>query len=117
MYASRSLATLERKYSQTEKEALVIVWGCERMRIHLIGIDFELLTDHGPLQFIFSSRSKISARVERWVLRLQPFKYIVRYIPGPQNIADSLSCLIPEHCVKSSHLDIPFACNCDVIVE
>lgn len=46
MYASRSLTTLERKYSQTEKEALAIVWACERLHMYLIGIDFELLTDH-----------------------------------------------------------------------
>jgi hypothetical protein len=53
LYASRSLTPIERKYSQTEKEALSIVWACERLRMYLIGINFELLTDHKALEFLF----------------------------------------------------------------
>lgn len=95
-YASRSLTAIERKYSQTEREALGLVWACERFHMYLIGHDFELLTDHRPLQFIFSPKSKPCARVERWMLRMQPYKYTVRYIPGSENIADSLSRLLSE---------------------
>lgn len=90
-YVSRSLTDIERKYSQTEREALAIVWACERLHMYLIGMDFELLTDHKALEFIFSPKSKPSARVERWVLRLQPFRYKVKHIPGSKNVADSLS--------------------------
>jgi hypothetical protein len=59
--------------------------------MYLIGHDFELLTDHRSLQFIFSPKSKPCARVERWMLRMQPYKYTVRYIQGSENIADALS--------------------------
>ena len=102
LYASRTLTEIERKYSQTEKEALAIVWSCERLHMYLIGTEFELLTDHAPLQFIFSPNSKPCARVERWMLRLQPFTYVVKHIPGHSNIADPLSRLVPDRaCSKN----------------
>ena len=93
-YASRSLSDVERRYSQTEKEALACVWACERFHMYVYGIDFLLETDHKPLEFIYSKRSKPSARIERWVLRLQSYSFRVQYKPGKQNIADSLSRLV-----------------------
>ena len=95
-YASRSLTDVERRYSQTEKEALALVWACERFHLYLYGVKFEIVTDHKPLEAIYSPRSKPSARIERWMLRLQPYTYKVKHIPGPKNIADSLSRLFKE---------------------
>ena len=78
--ASRSLSDTERRYSQTEKETLAIVWSCERFHAYLYGSKFELLTDHKRLECIFSSKSKTCARVERWLPRMQPYKFSVTYI-------------------------------------
>ena len=103
MYASRSLTDVERRYSQTEKEALGLVWGCERFRMYLIGTQFELWTDHRPLECIFAPKSKPSARIERWVLRLQSFNYTVKYISGNRNVADSLSRLLPDSVPKETN--------------
>lgn len=105
-YASRSLSDVEKKYSQTEKEALGIVWACERFHLYLYGCDFELLTDHKPLEFIYSSRSKPCARIERWILRLQPYRYKVVHIAGTSNIADALSRLLDKNeCERECDLD------------
>ena len=90
-YASRALTGVERRYSQTEREALGLVWECERFNMYLYGMEFILLTDHKPLETIYSTSSRNSARKERWVLRLQPYRFRVRYAPGKQNITDSLS--------------------------
>ena len=93
-YPSRNLTEVERRYSQTEKEALALVWACERFNIYVYGRKFELETDHKPLECIFGRLSKPSARMERWVLRLQGYDYRVVYRPGKANIADSLSRVI-----------------------
>ena len=47
-YASTSLTDVEKRYSHTEKEALGIVWACERLHVYLYGTDFKLLTDYNP---------------------------------------------------------------------
>ena len=90
-YASRNLTDIERRYSQTEKEGLALVWACERFNLYVYGREFELETDHKPLQYIYNASSKPSARLERWVLRLQGYNFKVVYRPGKTNIADALS--------------------------
>lgn len=100
-FASKSLSQTERRYSQTEKESLALVWGVERFYYYLAGIEFELVTDHKPLEAIFKPTSKPPARIERWVLRLQSFKFKVIYQAGKYNIADSLSRLCKtENCMS-----------------
>lgn len=34
-YASRALSNVERCYSQTEREALAIVWSCEHFHVYI----------------------------------------------------------------------------------
>ena len=43
-YVSRALSDVERRYSQTEKEALAIVWAIERLHIYIYGKHFSLFT-------------------------------------------------------------------------
>lgn len=76
-FASKSLTKTEKRYCQTEKEALAAVWGVERFQMYLLGKRFVLITDCKALEFLFTARSKPCARIERWVLRLQAFDYTV----------------------------------------
>ena len=48
-------------------------WGCEKYHLYLYGRPFDPITDHKTLEFIYSMKSKPSSRLERWVLRLQPY--------------------------------------------
>ena len=77
-YACRSLTDTESRYSQTEKQALALVWACEKFHPYVYGVPFDLVTDHKPLEVIYGPRSKACARIERWVLRMQPYKFKVK---------------------------------------
>lgn len=90
-FASKALTDTERRYCQTEKEALAIVWGVERFQYYLLGRSFDIFTDCKALSFLFSKRSKPCSRIERWVLRLQAFEYRIVFMSGKNNVADALS--------------------------
>ena len=101
-YASRSLSPTEQRYSQTEREALAAVWGCEKFHMYLIGTSFELITDHKALEMIYSPKSKPPTRIERWALRLQQYEYKVIYKRGAENPAGVLSRMpLPSHQFQS----------------
>ena len=91
-YKSRTLSDVECRYSQAEREALCIVWGCECFQLYLHGTPFEIVTDHKPLELIFNNpNSKPPSRIERCGLRIQPYDFTVVYKPGVSNIAGYLS--------------------------
>ena len=105
-YASRSLSQVERRYSQTEKEALALVWACKRFNLYLYGLQtFDLVTDHEALKVIYSRGSKPSARIELWVLRLQPYNYKGCCVKSRDNIADALSRLTKIPASRNSRYD------------
>lgn len=55
-FASKSLTETERRYCQTEKEALALVWCVERFQYYLLGKKFDLVTDCKVLELLFSKR-------------------------------------------------------------
>ncbi|XP_049275515.1 uncharacterized protein LOC119372299 isoform X3 [Rhipicephalus sanguineus] len=48
-YASRALTETQQRYSQIEKEAMAVVFGCERFNHFVYGRQFIAETDHRPL--------------------------------------------------------------------
>lgn len=79
--ASKALTPAERKYPQTQKEALAMVWGVERFSVYLLNIAFTIRTDAESNEFIFGGSHRIGkravSRAEAWALRLQPYNFKV----------------------------------------
>lgn len=103
-YASRSLSSVETRYSQIERESLAILFAIERFRMYLYGVKFTVKTDHKPLVTMFSSINKhLPPRIERWVMKLIPYNYNVEYQPGQHNSADFLSRSNPSPTTDKCH--------------
>ena len=94
-YASRTLNTAERGYSQIEKEALSIIFGLQKFYQYLYGHFFTLVTDHKPLLALFSPVKGIpqfsANRLRRWAIILSNFNYQIEYVKSEDNIADCFS--------------------------
>ena len=88
-YASRSLSPVESRYSQLEREALAVHWAIKRFHLYLFGKNFTVVSDHKPLLPMFNKpSSKPPARIERWILNLQQYRFTVKYELGKDNPAD-----------------------------
>lgn len=105
-YASRTLTTSERNYSQLEREALSLVFGIKRFHQFLYGREFELLTDHKPLTTILGPKTGVpplaAARLQRWALLLSAYRYTIKYkATKAHGNADGLSRLPMESASSS----------------
>ena len=87
---SRSLSEVETRCSQTEREALAVVWACEHYHYCVYDRHITIITDHKPLEVLLSTSSRPPPRIQRWMLRLQAYDYNIRYAPGSKNAADIL---------------------------
>lgn len=96
-YASRSLNSAEKQYSQIQKEATAIVFGVRKYHQYLYGRaePFILRTDHKPLISIFHPDKgipEVSAnRLQRYALFLSAYNYLIEYVCSADNTADYLS--------------------------
>ena len=53
-FASRTLNSAERNYSNIEREALSIVFGLDKFRNFLLGVKFTIRNDQKPLHKLFA---------------------------------------------------------------
>ena len=91
-YASSPLTSTQSRYPQIDREALSIYWAIKRFHLFVYGTEFKVITDHKPLVSLFNNpSSKPSARIERWLLDLQQYRFAVEYRPGALNPADYAS--------------------------
>ena len=90
-YASKKLLPREKNYSTIEKECLGIIWGIEKFRKYLYGVEFLLETDHKPLSYLQTAKV-LNPRIMHWAMRLQPYSFRIVAIRGQDNLgADYLS--------------------------
>ena len=90
-YSSRKLSSLEKRYSIYEREALAVVYGCEKFRCFLEHKEFVVHTDSEALSWL-RKRPHQLGRIGRWVMRLSPFKFSLVHVRGTLNAAaDALS--------------------------
>lgn len=85
----------ELNWSTIEQEASAIIKAVDKYRYLLEGPKgFLLFTDHKNLVYIFGERdnSGLSAKLQRWAMRLASFRYVIYHIDGDLNVwADLLS--------------------------
>ena len=87
-FASRYLNDAEKKYSVGELELLAVVWGLERFRFHLYGKQVQLFSDHQALEPLLKKNKinkQYSARLTRWLDRLNHFDITLKYTAGKES--------------------------------
>lgn len=95
-YASRTLNSAEKSYSQLDKEALAIYFGVTKNHQYLYGRRFAIRTDHKPLAYIFGPKIGIpqtaASRLQRYAARLAAYDFTVEWVSSANNApADCLS--------------------------
>ena len=85
-YASRTVTTAKKNYSQLEKEVLAVVYEVSKFHYYLYGRHFIIQSDHQPLSYLFSNSKAISpttsSRIKHWPLTLSTYSYTITHKPG-----------------------------------
>lgn len=113
-YASASLSQAQQAYSQIEKELLAILFGCTKFHQYIYGRNATVETDHKPIVSLFKKPIfSIPARLQRIMLRLQPYDINIVYKPGKYlYVADTLSrCALAENALTDLEDDIDLQVN------
>ena len=101
-YISHQLNETQQRWPIIEKEAYAIVYCVQKFRPYLLGSKFTIMTDHKPLQHLFTSEMK-NAKIQRWAILLDEYGGDVSYIRGSQNVvADALSRFGPGKMTRES---------------
>jgi hypothetical protein len=104
-FHSRAFNPAEKNYPTHDKEMLAIIDCLKKFRPQLMGIKFDILTDHSPLTH-WKTQKDLSARQIRWNEALSQFNAEIRHIPGITNsAADALSC----YPYVQTHDEVPIA--------
>jgi len=97
-FISHKFSAQATRWSTIEQEAFGIFYAVQKLAYYLMGKEFVIETDHNNL--LWMERSKV-AKIIRWRLYLQSFRFKIRHIAGKKNlVADWLSRLYEEDISK-----------------
>ena len=103
-YASKAFSKTQTRYSAAKREFLTIVLLTRHFRRYFLGRMFTIVTDHPALQWRHNLRD-LDELTARWLEKLAPFDYEVRYKPVKSiGHADGLS-RISQAKVQIIHYD------------
>lgn len=89
-FCSRILNQSEQRYSTVQKECLAILFTLKKFRHYLLGVSFDIFTDHKPLIWLHEQR--LDGMLGRWALAIQEFDFKMNHISGKDNIlADAVT--------------------------
>ncbi|OWZ01011.1 hypothetical protein PHMEG_00027680, partial [Phytophthora megakarya] len=102
-----------------EKEALPIVIACDKLDYLLLRPKpFRMYCDHRNLIHVFapheSVKKHIKGKLFRWSMKLMNFRYVVEYVPGPDNVwADMISRWAGNHPPAATLKRLKVVGSCD----
>ena len=109
-HASKTLSSTQQRYSQTEREALSIIYGVKKFYQYLHGRKFTSITDHKRLVSIFSPNKNLPTmtvqRLQRYALTLMAYQFDIQYkMTSEHGIAHGLSRLTTSSDRKFDELE------------
>ena len=90
-YAKTQMSPVEKKYTTTEREALLLVYTCKKFQHYLFRYQIVFHTDHNFLKYLVYEPDLFRS-IAKWILLLQEINYevVVKFEKSNSN-ADFLS--------------------------
>ncbi|GBG64846.1 hypothetical protein CBR_g48314 [Chara braunii] len=106
-FESRTLNSVERRYSQFKKEVLAILHCLKTFQAYIFGRRFILRINPTNVVGALKNYKPIDPTVGRWIGFIWQFDYKVERIVGLRNMADGLSrvCITPEGVEDTEPID------------
>ena len=96
-FCSKKLTQNELNWHVAEKEAYAVIYALEKWERFIMGHHNTIYTDAKNLESLFNKSRCHKNRLWRWALRVSPFSFTAKYIPGKDNpLADYLSRDLPQ---------------------
>ncbi len=80
-FASRQLTSIEKNYTMTKQEGLIVIFCLKKFRHYLLRYKAKIVTDHKALTYLVNKPNP-SGRLARWLLLMEEFDIDIVHRPG-----------------------------------